>query len=73
MELDRKQLDRLLSLDDAKFKKVLLGLAGEYGIDVSQFNVSDADVARLRLILSTASEGDIQNLMSGFKNGGGRI
>jgi hypothetical protein len=73
MELDRKQLDRLLSLDDAKFKKVLLGLASEYGIDASQFNVSDADIARLRLVLSTASERDIQNLINGFKNGGGRI
>lgn len=73
MELDRKQLDRLLALDDEKFKKVLLGLAKEYGIDTSQMKISDESVAGLRMILSTASENDIQNLISGFKSGGGRM
>ena len=73
MELDRRQLDRLLSLDDAKFKKVLMGLASEYGIDTSQIKISDADVARLRLILSTASDSDIQSLIGGFKGRGGGV
>ena len=73
MELDRKQLDRLLALDDQKFKKVLLNLAKEYGIDTSQMKISDESVAGLRMILSTASESDIQNLINGFKSGGGRI
>ncbi|MBQ9162749.1 MAG: hypothetical protein IJX74_05675 [Clostridia bacterium] len=72
MELDRTQLQRLLALDDEKFKKVLLGIAREYGIDTSAINVGKEDIARLRLILSTASENDIQNLINGFKNGGGR-
>ena len=73
MELDRRQLDRLLALDDAKFKKVLTGLAGEYGIDSAQIKISDADVARLRLILSTASYSDIQSLISGFKGRGSGV
>ena len=72
MELDRKQLDRLLALDDEKFKRVLLGLAKEYGIDTSQIKISDESVAGLRMILSAASESDIQNLINGFKSGGGR-
>lgn len=73
MQLDRKQLDRLLALDDEKFKRVLLGLAKEYGIDTSNMKISDESVAGLRLILSTASENDIQNLINGFKSGGGRL
>ena len=73
MELDRKQLDRLLALDDEKFKKVLLGLAKEYGIDTSNMKINDESVAGIRLILSTASENEIQNLINGFKSGGGRL
>ncbi len=60
MEIDRKTLDRLLSLNDATLRAVIERAARENGIDLSDFNISDGDVAGIRRALSEATDDDLR-------------
>lgn len=60
MKLDRKALDRLLSLDDDGLKQTMKKLVSEAGIDLGSFNISDNDIANIRNALSSASDDDLK-------------
>lgn len=60
MKLDRNAVNRLLSLDDDKFRKVISALAAESGIGTGNLSLSDSDVASLRRALSLATDSDIE-------------
>lgn len=60
MKLDRKALDRLLSLNDTQLKGVIESIAAESGLDLSSFGISQRDIASIRNALSSATDEDIQ-------------
>ena len=64
MQLDKKSLDRLLSLNDDQLRMVLRGLLKEYGVDPSAVPLEKFDMGKLRGVLSGATEEDIQKFMS---------
>ena len=73
MQMDKTQLERLLSLDDTKLRGVLHGLLKEYGIDPNSVPLEQFDMGKLRAALSGATEADVQRfigMLSGI--GGGR-
>lgn len=59
MKLDRTAVERLLALDDEKFRRVIGRLASGAGIDVGGFAMSGSDIASLRRALSLATDSDI--------------
>ena len=64
MPLDRKQIDRLLRLDDAQFRAVLEKLLASYGVDTARVPLAALDVSALRALLQNASEQDIERLLA---------
>lgn len=70
MNFNRDALTKLLALDDESLKKVLAEIANEAGVDPSSFNVSSADISKLRSVLSIASNDDIAAFIAQFGKGG---
>ena len=62
MRLDRKALNRLLSLNDAQLAAVIDKLTRDYGIDLSSMNISTTDMAALRRTLQNTSDAELTEL-----------
>ena len=60
MKLDRKALDRLLSLDDEQLKNLISSLAASTGLDLGSLGISDGNIASVRKALSGATDEDIK-------------
>ena len=59
MQLDRKALETLMALDDAQLKFAINRLAVSMGVDIGQFNLNTNDAAKIRRVLSSLSDADI--------------
>ncbi len=66
MNFNRSSLQKLLALPDAELAKVIAQIAEEAGVDKNNFSVSSADVAKIRTMLSLASNEDIAQLLKQF-------
>ena len=62
MQLDRKSLDRLLSLNDRQLQAIIEKLASEYGLDLSRFQVRPGDMEGLRRAIRNATDQDLIEL-----------
>ena len=62
MQLDRKKLDRLLSMNDEQLAQVIRTVAAEAGIDAAALGLNPENVAALRQALSGAGDDDIAQL-----------
>ncbi len=60
MKLDKRSLNRILSLDDEKLADVIRSVAAESGLDLRSFGISEDDIASVRKALSSATDEDIQ-------------
>ena len=69
MKLDRRALERLLSLNDAQLAAVIEKLTREYGMDLSSLNTSTADMAALRRTLKNTSDEDLMNFTRKLRGG----
>lgn len=61
MKLDRKALNRLLSLNDTQLAAVIEKLTREYGVDLSSLKISTADMTALRRTLQTTTDEELVN------------
>ena len=61
MRLDRRALERLLSLNDAQLAAVIEKLTQEYGMDLGGLQISTADMAALRRTLRNTSDEDLMS------------
>ena len=59
MQIDRKAIERMLSLKDEQLKAVIRSLADNAGLDLSSFQISNNDVESIRRALSNATDADI--------------
>ncbi len=71
MQLDKKNLDRLLRLNDEQLRGVLGKLLAEYGVDVSRVPLAQMDMGALRAVLQTATDEDIARFTQMFGVGQG--
>ncbi len=71
MQLDKKSLDRLLTLNDSQLRRVLAGLLAEYGIDPAAVPLEQFDMSKLRATLAQATDEDIQRFTAMLSGGGG--
>ncbi len=62
MQIDRKNLDALLSLNDRQLMAIITRLVSESGIDPSQFNMNPSDIASIRSAISGASDEQLQSV-----------
>lgn len=72
MMLDKRSIDMLLSLDDAKLAAVIKRLASDAGIDPSGINIGPEQLSGIRKALSGATPEDIARageLIQSLKNG----
>ena len=69
MKLDRKALDRLLSLNDAQLAAVIKKLSKEYGIDLSSMHISTADMGALRRTLQSTTDAQLLELTRRLRGG----
>ena len=74
MQIDKKQLERLLMLNDRQLSLIITKLAAESGIDPATLNMNLNDIASIRRALSGATEEDLKNIVSQYedykRNGG---
>lgn len=68
MQLDRKKLDRLLTMNDEQLAHVIQTVAAEAGIDASALGLNPENVATLRQALSGASDADIDQLNDVYRS-----
>ena len=69
MKLDRRALDRLLSLNDAQLAAVIDKLTREYGVDLSGLNISTADMAALRRTLRATTDEELLHFTRKLRGG----
>ena len=69
MQLDRKSLNRLLSLNDRQLQLIIEKLASEYGLDLSRVQVRPGDMESLRNAIRNASDSDLLELGRQIQNG----
>ena len=62
MQIDRKALEKLLSLNDRQLKHMINKLAADNGIDLSGFNIDTRDIKSIRDGLSGATDSDIEKI-----------
>ena len=70
MQLDRNALNKLLLLNDRQLEAVVLKLAAEYGLDLSEFHVTPGNIKGLREALRTADDEELTRLGEQLSNGG---
>ena len=59
MQLDKKALSRLLSLNDEQLKNVIRSLGENAGLDLASFKISADDVGSIRRALTGATDDDL--------------
>ena len=72
MMLDKRAIDMLLSLDDARLGLVIKKLAADAGIDPSALNLGEKELSGLRAALSVATDSDIaraSELLKSYNDG----
>ena len=76
MQINRKTLDGLLTLNDRQLMALIGNLAANNGVDLKEFQVDTSDVQSVRRALSSISDEDIQKIVTQYqnavKNGGRR-
>ncbi|MBR6681045.1 MAG: hypothetical protein IKL59_07275 [Clostridia bacterium] len=75
MQIDRKMLDSLLSLNDRQLQALFVRLISESGIDPAQFNINPQSVQSIRSAISNATDEDLTKIAEQYeanKKGGRR-
>ena len=74
MQIDRKMLNGLLSLNDRQLGALFARLINESGIDPAQFNINPQNVQSIRNAIRNASDEDLAKIAEPYDAGkkGGR-
>ena len=74
MQIDRKSLEKLLTLNDRQLEFIIKKIAAESGIDPAALNINPNDISSVRRALSGATDEDIRMITKQYedykKNGG---
>jgi hypothetical protein len=74
MQINREDLDRLLSLNDRQLKTMVSRIIAQSGIDPAQFNIDPDSIRSIRAALSSASDEDLPRIAEQYtkkRNGRG--
>lgn len=70
MNFNRDSLKKVLALGDEELAQIVREIAAESGVDTSSIVLGKPELAKLRAVLSLASDEDISRMIAGL--GGGR-
>ena len=74
MQIDRRSLEKLLTLNDRQLEIVIKRIAAESGIDPAALNINPNDISSVRRALSGATDEDIKMITQQYedykRNGG---
>ena len=62
MQLDKKMLDRLLTMNDEQLGNLIRSIAAESGIDPAALGLNPENISDIRNALGGATDQDIQQL-----------
>ena len=68
MQLDKRTLQRMLTLDDASLASMIRSLAENHGLDLSSFNISPDDINSIRQALAGATDEDLMRATEQLRN-----
>jgi hypothetical protein len=60
MQLDQKNLDRLLSLSDRQLEDMIKKIGKDGGVDLSTFHITSTDAQSIRRALRSFTDADIE-------------
>lgn len=67
MQIDRKALEGLLSLNDRQLMAIINRLASQSGIDPSEYNIDPNSVSSIRSAIRGASDEDLNKIVAQFQ------
>ncbi len=62
MQIDRKHLDLLLSMNDDKLSELIRSIAAEAGVDPQALGLNPHNVQSIRQALSSVNEAELEQL-----------
>ena len=68
MQLDKRMLERLLTMNDEQLAEVIGNVAKEAGIDPTQLGLNPNNVQSIRQALTGATDADIQAMNAVYNN-----
>ena len=66
MNINRENLDKLLSLNDFQLKMMINKLASQSGIDPKDLNIDPSSVESIRRVLSSATDADLERIATQY-------
>ena len=70
MQIDKKALEGLLSLNDRQLMTVINRLAAQSGINPAEYNIDPSSVASIRAAISGATDEQLESIIKQFENNG---
>lgn len=67
MQIDRKALEGLLTLNDKQLMTIINRLASSSGIDPSEYNIDPSSVSSIRTALRTATDEDLERIVTQYQ------
>ncbi len=67
MQIDRRALEGLLSLNDAQLMAIISRLAAQSGIDPTEFNIDPSSITSIRTALSSATDEDLARVVAQYQ------
>ena len=62
MQINRENLEKLLSLNDRQLKMMVQRIAAQSGIDPKELNIDTGSIESIRSVLSSATDEDLSRI-----------
>ena len=67
MQIDKKALEGLLSLNDRQLMMIINRLVAESGIDPAQYNIDPSSIASIRTAISGATDEQLDSIVKQYE------
>ena len=68
MQINRENLDKLLSMNDRQLKMMIQYLVSQSGIDPREFNIDTSSIESIRRVLGSASDEELRKIAEQYEN-----
>ena len=68
MQINRENLDKLLSMNDRQLKMMIQHLVAQSGINPSEFNIDTNSIESIRRVLGSASDDDLRRIAEQYES-----
>ena len=67
MQINRENLDKLLSMNDRQLKMIIQHLVAQSGINPKEFNIDTSSIQSIRTALSDATDEDLKKIAEQYE------